>query len=130
MYLLLSALCQEGSWFTIPINCHTLPSTHISIPINDVPIFFTGKHKHLFKRYNRRYSSYEVPAPRVLDFTSSWSNMNGWLSPRAHVRNGRPLSPLYSRLLHNAKPKRSRGIHLLSVSRHWFTLFAYDQKLN
>ncbi|XP_011352085.1 uncharacterized protein LOC105287913 isoform X3 [Ooceraea biroi] len=69
-----------------------------------------GKHKHLFKRYKRGDCIDELPTA-LLDLTSSWSNMSGWLSPRAHctkyknIYNGKPLSPLYSRLLNNSKLK-------------------------
>ncbi|XP_071556880.1 uncharacterized protein [Temnothorax nylanderi] len=69
-----------------------------------------GKHKHLFRRYKHKYRPLrELPAP-LLDFSSSWNNMSGWLSPRAHsvkceqiLVNGKPLSPLYSRLLQHSK---------------------------
>ncbi|XP_011647186.1 uncharacterized protein LOC105433522 [Pogonomyrmex barbatus] len=76
-----------------------------------------GRHKHLFKRYKREcYRLRELPTV-LSDFSKSWSNMNGWLSPRIHVKceqtlfKGKPLSPLYSRLLNHSKwnLNRSRG---------------------
>ncbi|KYQ46357.1 hypothetical protein ALC60_14779 [Trachymyrmex zeteki] len=83
-----------------------------------------GKYKHLFKRYKREYRpSYELPAT-LLDLSKSWNNMSGWLSPRAHtvkceqiMFKGKPLSPLYSRLLHHSKLdlKRSRGLLRLFI---------------
>ncbi|XP_012529002.1 uncharacterized protein LOC105832514 isoform X2 [Monomorium pharaonis] len=69
-----------------------------------------GKHKYLFNRYQREYRSLcELPTT-LLDFSNSWNNMSGWLSPRAHSIKceqisfkGTPLSPLYSRLLRYSK---------------------------
>ncbi|KAH0956180.1 hypothetical protein HN011_002946 [Eciton burchellii] len=70
------------------------------------------KHKHLFKRYSRRYCPYEIPAV-LSDLTNSWNNMSGWLSPRAYstkyIYKGKPLSPLYSRLLYNSKLKSKQS---------------------
>ncbi|KYM81638.1 hypothetical protein ALC53_08025, partial [Atta colombica] len=76
-----------------------------------------GKYKHLFKRYKQEYRPLcELPAT-LLDLSKSWNNMSGWLSPRVHsvkceqiLFKGKPLSPLYSRLLHHSKLdlKRSR----------------------
>ncbi|XP_011058065.1 PREDICTED: uncharacterized protein LOC105148194 [Acromyrmex echinatior] len=69
-----------------------------------------GKYKHLFKRHRREYRPLcELPAT-LLDLSKSWNNMSGWLSPRVHsvkceqiLFKGKPLSPLYSRLLHHSK---------------------------
>ncbi|XP_018396477.1 PREDICTED: uncharacterized protein LOC108774776 [Cyphomyrmex costatus] len=75
------------------------------------------KHKHLFKKYKRKYRPLsELPAT-LSDFSKSWNSMSGWLSPRAHSIKcgrisfkGKSLSPLYFRLLHHSKLdlKRSR----------------------
>ncbi|XP_077266875.1 uncharacterized protein LOC143899933 isoform X2 [Temnothorax americanus] len=78
-----------------------------------------GKHKHLFRRYRHKYRPLRElparPAP-LLDFSSSWNNMSGWLSPRARsvkreqiLVDGKPLSPLYSRLLQHSKGHASRS---------------------
>jgi len=82
----------------------------------NILIFFAGKHKHLFKRYSRRYRPYEIPAA-LSDLTNSWNSMSGWLSPRAYstkyIYKGKPLSPFYSRLLYNSKlkSKHFKGIY-------------------
>ncbi|XP_050449503.1 uncharacterized protein LOC126850479 [Cataglyphis hispanica] len=84
-----------------------------------------GKHKDLFKRYAGKHRPSRELSAALLDFSNSWNNMNGWLSPRAHstkcmqvLMNGKPLSPLYSRLLHRSKLnlKRSRENLLYSSS--------------
>ncbi|EGI63284.1 hypothetical protein G5I_08312, partial [Acromyrmex echinatior] len=83
-----------------------------------------GKYKHLFKRHRREYRPLcELPAT-LLDLSKSWNNMSGWLSPRVHsvkceqiLFKGKPLSPLYSRLLHHSKLnlKHSRGLPRLLI---------------
>ncbi|KYN16841.1 hypothetical protein ALC57_10905 [Trachymyrmex cornetzi] len=76
-----------------------------------------SKYKHLFKRHKRKYRPLCELSATLLDLSKSWNNMSGWLSPRVHsvkceqiLFKGKPLSPLYSRLLHHSKLnlKRSR----------------------
>ncbi|XP_029671665.1 uncharacterized protein LOC115240565 isoform X2 [Formica exsecta] len=84
-----------------------------------------GKHKDLFKRYAGKYRPSHELSTALSDFSNSWNSMSGWLSPRARstkcvqiLSNGKPLSPLYSRLLQRSKLnlKRSRENLLYSSS--------------
>ncbi|KYN08378.1 hypothetical protein ALC62_00669 [Cyphomyrmex costatus] len=103
------------------------------------------KHKHLFKKYKRKYRPLsELPAT-LSDFSKSWNSMSGWLSPRAHSIKcgrisfkGKSLSPLYFRLLHHSKLdlKRSRGLplHLICLSPYCLTktikiLYAFRKRI-